>query len=222
MSRRRTLGPSRLGTLLLLVGCFTVLGGTFAAGILAGRSWPRLVPALGPGALARRDIAAPRGRQADTRGGERTRAVEPAPVLTFYQELTAPLTAPPPPAPKPKTERKTPPPAAEPSPIQSIGETDAATRSSDSPPAALREQAAPATTSRFTVQVGAFNVRAQADALRTTLAAAGYDAYVTEAEGPSGTRYRVRVGSFASRDDASRAAERLGAERKLATYVTTR
>jgi cell division protein FtsN len=40
---------------------------------------------------ADRDLGAPRAR-------DRARAAEPRPALTFYQELTAPLTAPPPPA----------------------------------------------------------------------------------------------------------------------------
>jgi len=34
-------------------------------------------------------------------------------------------------------------------------------------------------------------------------------------------RYRVRVGSFKARVEADRVAERLRAERSLATYVTT-
>lgn len=74
---------------------------------------------------------------------------------------------------------------------------------------------------RYTVQVGAFNGREPADALRARLAAAGFDAYVAENQGGPGARYRVRVGSYATRDEARRVVERLGAQR-LSAYVTTR
>src|SRR5262249_59926831 len=48
----------------------------------------------------------PRGGT-ESRLADRTKVVEPAPVLPFYQELTAPLTSPPP-ASKPKPDRSKP------------------------------------------------------------------------------------------------------------------
>jgi cell division protein FtsN len=66
--------------------------------------------------------------------------------------------------------------------------------------------------------VGAYKTRQPAEALRASLAAAGHDAYVVEAEGAGGARYRVRVGSFPTRQAAVDAVARLGGE----GYVTTR
>jgi cell division protein FtsN len=75
---------------------------------------------------------------------------------------------------------------------------------------------------RFTVQVAAYNVKPLAEALRTTLAAAGHDARVVEGDPSRGVRYRVQVGAFSTREAAKEAAARLAAERSLPTFVTTR
>lgn len=87
--------------LFVLLGVLTILAVTFAAGTYAGRIWatrPHVVAAVSP---AERE---PARRGSDTRA---SRLAEPAPRLTFYQELTAPLTAPPPP---PKPAKTSPPP----------------------------------------------------------------------------------------------------------------
>jgi cell division protein FtsN len=75
---------------------------------------------------------------------------------------------------------------------------------------------------RFTVQVGAFKARAQAEALRARLAERGQEASVGEVAAGGVTQYRVWVGTYATREAAQDAASRLGAERRLSTYVTTR
>ena len=55
--------------------------------------------------------------------------------------------------------------------------------------------------------------------MRQQLASSGLDAYVaTLTEGHA--RYRVRVGTFKSRDDATAAAERLRGSRSLNVFVT--
>jgi cell division protein FtsN len=82
------------------------------------------------------------------------------------------------------------------------------------------EPAAPAP--RFTIQVGAYRTREQAEAVQLRLAGAGYAAYVAEFDGSPNSRFRVRVGTFISREEARPIAERLAAERKSPTYVTTR
>jgi cell division protein FtsN len=74
----------------------------------------------------------------------------------------------------------------------------------------------------FTVQVGAYKARPPAEALRATLVAAGHDADVVESASGGETRFRVRVGAFATRDAARAAAARLSAERTLSTFVTPR
>jgi cell division protein FtsN len=70
--------------------------------------------------------------------------------------------------------------------------------------------------------VGAYRDRSPAEALRSSLVAAGHDAYILETDAAGPARYRVRVGSFSTRQAAIDAATRLGSERQVATYVTTR
>ena len=208
-ARRR---GSRAGTFLVLCGTVGVLSATFVAGVWTGRNWPVLVgparaPAAGPAAARR---AAP----------ERPKAADTLPALTFYDELKAPLTAPPPPV---KPTRPSRPPAElvrRDEPTEAAA--PAAARPPDLPPAAAPPGAAPEGGSRFTVQVGAYNARTPADALRATLVSAGHDARVVEAVTPGGVRYRVHVGAFATRQAAQDAAARLAAERALQTFVNAR
>ena len=184
--------PSRVGTAFVVIGLVTILGTTFGAGVYTGRRWGPPTPAT---AEARRDT------------GERTRPPA-APTLTFYQELTAPLTAPPPPKPvKP------------PKPEDAV--VIASRRPVTVPPAgaSLPEQAG---SGAYTVQVGAYRARPPAEALRATLLAAGHDADVVESHASGETRYRVRVGAFPTAETARTAAARLSAERALSTFVTTR
>ena len=218
VSRRPPPRGSRIGSTLVGLGFVSILSVVFFGGVVAGRHYPKLLPSLGGTAVAKE----PR-RGTDGRLAERGKSVEPAPVLTFYQELTAPLTSPPPAT--RKSERAKPEPArTEPAKAaqaavkassQPAGKTDVAA----TPPAS---SAPAATSARFTVQVGAFKVREQADAIRARLAASGHDAFVADLDSPEATRYRVRVGSYESRDEARRAAERLSATERLATYVTLR
>jgi cell division protein FtsN len=211
----------------VLIGVLTILAVTFAAGTYAGRIW-----------ATRPQVAAvsPPEREAARRGGDiRTRLAEPAPRLTFYQELTAPLTAPPPP---PKPAKSSPPPlltngsgSSKPTLPERSGardgtttaETsvgrDGATAVSNRPPTLRAGLASAATTdARFTIQVAAYRLRPPADALRATLAAAGHDARVVENDAANGVRFRVQIGDFASRDAAREAAARFTGP----TFVTTR
>jgi cell division protein FtsN len=183
---RRPRSRGRLASFFVVLGCLTVLGVAFVLGMVAGRHWPGLLPTVGArSAVAReRETSHPEPRPSERK------STETIPPLTFYKELTAPLT---PRAPGPRPRLATKPPAPDPG----------------------------GTATRYTVQVGAFGARAPAEALRDRLSAAGYDSYVDETEAAA-ARWRVRVGDYASREDARRAAQRLGVERQLATYVTTR
>ena len=177
------------GSFLLVLGCFSVLGTAFMLGVVAAHVWPHF-----PLGLA---SSAPATKAARDRGDRSARALEPGPTLTFYQELTAPLTSPPPAKPpKPARVEKTEPPRAE-----------AARADADG---------------GFTVQVGAYKAREPAEALRARLAAAGLDAYIAEAAGSGVARFRVRVGAFVTREAAREAAARLAAERSVSTFVTAR
>ena len=210
MRRGRRERSSRTGTLLVLSGVVGVLAVTFVAGVWTGRHWPL----LGGAASA---PAAPAEAPAGRRGAAaRPRQTEPLPALTFYHELTAPLTAPPPP-------RKPPRPARPPEPKREADKPEtapppAATLPAAPAPSAVTHAAGPA----FTIQVGAYNARTPADTLRATLAAAGHDARIVEAETPAGVRYRVQVGSFPTREAAKETATRLAAERSLPAFVTPR
>ncbi|PYM41348.1 MAG: hypothetical protein DME12_11855 [Candidatus Rokuibacteriota bacterium] len=190
------------GSFLLVLGCLSVLGTAFMLGVVAAHVWPGF-----PIGLTSSALPAKTGKERSERSA---RAPESTPTLTFYQELTAPLTAPPLPKPlKPaRVER-----AAEPAKTVAAERSDALA-SANAP--------APARDGGFTVQVGAYKTREPAEALRARLAAAGQDAYIVDADGPRGARFRVRVGAFATREAARAAAARLAADRSVPTFVTTR
>ena len=188
----------RLGTLLVLLGCVSLLGVAFTAGLYTGRVGARTPPKKM--LEADKDVGTPRSRDRAARPNE------PQPSLTFYQELTAPLTAPPPVPKNAKPRPAEPAKPPEPSP-------------DGVPPAAVPP--APAA-GDYTVQVGAYKIAGQAEALRATLTAAGWETRVVAAEVADGVRYRVQVGAYPSRDAARAAAVRLAGERSLPTLVTVR
>jgi len=204
MARARRAGMAgpkkrrRIGTILFIIGILAVLGGTFAAGALAGRL------SLKPMSV----VSATRGPE---RAPKPVALPPPQPELTFYRELTAPLTPPPlPPKPAPRAApKKDAAPAEAPSKPEPGAPSDAA-------------QVPRAEAGRYTVQVGSYNVRAQAEALRARLAAAGHEAYVAEGDAGGVTRYRVRIGAFTTMEEARQAAGWLGTQAQVATYVTTR
>lgn len=74
-----------------------------------------------------------------------------------------------------------------------------------------------ATQGRFTVQVGAYGTRAEADRNANRLKTRGVDARVVEAEGRF--KFRVRVGRYATRAEATAAANKLKAQ-KIEAFVT--
>jgi cell division protein FtsN len=232
--RRPAKRSSGAAGLFVLIGILTILAVTFAAGTYAGRIW-----ATRPHHVA---SVTPAEREPARRGGDtRASRLPEAPRLTFYHELTAPLTAPPPP---PKPAKTSPPPlvtntastsrpsmpermtkpipeakVAHDAAVESSVARDGATTVSHRPPTSQAGLAALATTStRFTIQVAAYRQRPQAEALRSTLAAAGHDARVVENDAANGVRYRVQVGDFASRDAARDAATRFNGP----TFITTR
>ena len=62
---------------------------------------------------------------------------------------------------------------------------------------------------RFVVQVGAFADEAKSREVRTKLEKAGFKTYTHVADTKEGKRTRVRVGPFASRDEADKAASKI-------------
>ena len=189
------------GSFLLVLGCLSVVGTAFMLGVVAAHVWPGF-----PFGVASSAVSAKTGKD---KGDRSARAPESMPTLTFYQELTAPLTAPPPARPsRPARVERTEPPRADTTERSDVPAAGSA-------PAAGRD-------GRFAVQVGAYKAREPAEALRARLAAAGHDAYIVEADGTGAARFRVRVGAFATREAAREAAARLAAERSVPTFITTR
>src|SRR2546427_770130 len=133
-------GRSSSGTarLLVLVGILTVLGATFGVGVYTGRIWSARAAVVAAHAPETEPA-----RRGPGRGGRLPEA--PAPQLTFYRELTAPLTAPPPP---PRPAKTAPPPlvTVPPRPGEQADTLGAATRA---PTSGARDSA----TTRFTVQI---------------------------------------------------------------------
>ena len=120
-------------------------------------------------------------------------------------------------------------PAGAPAKVQVFedGETAAIARRAATPlkaatrPAA-REPAAKAETSGaagFRVQIVSVSSRSEADAEAARLSRRGFSVRVEPGTGPKGTIYRVRVGPFASREEAERASQRLAAEGRRGAWI---
>lgn len=71
----------------------------------------------------------------------------------------------------------------------------------------------------FTVQVGAFRERANAERLRQRLNAAYSPIFIQPFDSPDGTFYRVRVGKITGEDETRQYAARLHAKEDFATFV---
>ncbi|MRD46404.1 SPOR domain-containing protein [Caenimonas koreensis DSM 17982] len=109
---------------------------------------------------------------------------------------------------EPKPESKPDAKAAEPKPAPKVddGAKARALLEGKTPAAAVP---AAAESGRFVVQVGAFADAALAQETRRKVEKAGLKTYTNVAETKDGKRIRVRVGPFATRDEAVRAAEKI-------------
>lgn len=85
-------------------------------------------------------------------------------------------------------------------------------------PAAPPPVAAPAP-GHVAIQVGAFGESEAAEALAQRLREVGYSVYVTPGATAGQARWRVRVGPFASREQAEELAGKLKREQRLPTWV---
>ena len=196
----------------VVAAAVVILGLTFTLGMLVGRQWARPGPQVATVETSKKGPVAARRIGLGEVESDKPKGLQDK--LTFYQTLTAPLgpaTSQAQAKAKPEDKSK---PEARPKPdAKPAAEVAAAVE--DKPTAA---DGAP----EWTVQVGAFKNRKQADAVQQGLIGAGFPAQVSALTADDGqARYRVRVGSFKARGEAERVAERLRAERSLATYVTT-
>jgi cell division protein FtsN len=207
-----------------------ILGLTFVLGLLVGRQWAHqsasAAPAPSVSEAARRAAAPPPAR----RGGIAAdimadRAPESTEKLTFYQTLTEPLDGPGAPRPESKPVTVRAPAAAPAAPAPAPPAPASSAPAVVALPPIAGKAAAPISSvpspSAWTIQVGAYKTRRQADDLRRHLAASGLDAYVASVAAKTGqARFRVRVGAYRTREEAAAAAERIRAERSLTTFVT--
>ena len=249
--RRAGGGPGLGQWVVLGGAVMVILALTFALGLLVGRQWARGSAVAGsPSAseAARKASTPPPRRGGIAAETTADRPPESTEKLTFYQTLTEPLaavgqpkpeakavtvkvSAAPTPEPKPTAVKVSAPSAA---PAASATAPGAATTVSlppapgkgapaaaePAPPAAAPAASVPAA-SPWTVQVGAFKNRRQAEETRQQLAAAGLDAYVAgQAVQDGQPRFRVRVGTYRTREEAALAAERIRAQRSLTAFVT--
>ena len=192
----------------LLLAAIVILALTFTLGVLVGRQWggrPAEVADGGrkPAALTRRalsEVEAERPREM----GEK---------LTFYQTLTAPL-GPTGQSSRARAEERGVAPAPAPAPAPAL----------TAPPSALAAVATPAAAAppvMWTVQVGAFRSRQQADGVQRRLAEAGFPAVLSTVALEDGqSRYRVRVGGARSRGEAEQLAQQVRARVSVTTLVT--
>jgi DedD protein len=86
-------------------------------------------------------------------------------------------------------------------------------------PAPPRAAPTPPAAAKIAVQVAALSTPAAAEELQVRLIKDGFTAYVMPVTTVSGIVHRVRVGPYASRDDAQRAVERLRSAGHKATIV---
>jgi cell division septation protein DedD len=114
---------------------------------------------------------------------------------------------------------------ARPEPTSPEPETPAATQPAPAAAAPARPApqkppavAAPPPAGHIAVQVGAFGARDAAESLRVRLEKAGFPAYLAPSA-QAGDPWRVRVGPYPSRDEATRVARRLEQGQKLPIWV---
>jgi DedD protein len=241
--RRMGSGPGTGQWVMLGGAVLVILVLTFALGLLVGRQWAR--PSMSMSAAtpsvseAARKAATPPARRSGIAAETMAdRAPESTEKLTFYQTLTEPLPAqsalpkpeakpiaikapatPPASAPAPPAAAPTPPPAAP--PARATSTAASAPSPVSLPPTQAKAGAAAPAGPPWTIQVAAFKHQKQADELRRQLASSGLEAYVANIAGQSGqAHFRVRIGTFKSREDAAAAADRLRAQRSLSAFVT--
>jgi cell division septation protein DedD len=229
MKRERRGGGlfQRLG---LVLAALVILTLTFTLGVLVGRQWGARPSQLVVAEAPRKPVGLTRRGLGEVEA-DRPRDIQEK--LTFYQTLTAPL------GPtgqsgrarseersRPQTSPTASPPASAPptaptapaAPAVSAVPAGATPASSAASAAGVAGAASP---SAWSVQVGAFKSRQQADGVQKRLTDAGFPAVLSTVALDDGQpRYRVRVGGVRSRGEAEQLAQQVRARLPLATLVT--
>ena len=212
----------------LLVAGIVVLGAVFVLGVLVGKKL----------AGSQRNDRAPDLLSALDQKSAALERARAAPTLTFQEELTADGGAARAAAPKPAVEKK--PDAATKSAeakaeaAKALGDKRPETTSKPADAGAIAVRTAPATATAaaakasdgtvpsgaFTLQLGASQNRDDAERMVSRLREKGYAPYIVTAEVPGkGTFYRVRMGSFPTREAAGRYLEDFKRETKTEAFV---
>ncbi len=206
----------------LLAAGIVVLGAVFTLGVLVGQKLagsqrtdraPDLLSALDQKSAAL----------------ERARA---APALTFQEELTADAgnaqaaaKAKPEAVAKaeaPKAGEKKPETSPKPADAGAIATRTAPPATPAAAPAAAKPPSGAVPGGAFTLQLGASPNREDAERMVSRLREKGYAPYITTTEVPGkGTYYRVRMGSFATREAATRYLEDFKRETKTEAFVAS-
>jgi len=119
-----------------------------------------------------------------------------------------------------------------PSPAVQKPESPPVVRSSESPGAATKPKTvqsthspaiqSPAVGGVFAVQLGSFHQTERARMFLEKLVGRGYQPYIINSAMPDGTRtYRVRIGRFATREDAMNLAAKIEKAEKISVFVTS-
>ena len=133
--------------------------------------------------------------------------VRPAPPMIIETAQPEPQTVPPP-APRPEPQTAAPPAAAVPAPQPAAPPAAAASKPAATAAAAAAKASQDAA-GRFVVQVGAFADDATVRQTRQKVEKLGLKTYTQEVSTDAGKRVRVRVGPFATRDEASQVLNKL-------------
>jgi cell division protein FtsN len=180
-----------------------------------------------PANLAQADPSrtAARGNQAtNLSAGQSIAHAQPATDADDEREDAQPATRPAEPV-ETKAEQPSPEPAPTSTPVPATPQPAAPAPEVTSAPAesarAKSEEKSSAPGGKFTLQVGSYNVAAEAEARASSLKASGVEARVAEVEIPKrGTWYRVQAGRFASREEAERGGRQLREKGLAASYLT--
>lgn len=217
-------GGGLLQRLGLLLAAVVILALTFTLGVLVGRQWGgrAATPAALTAEGGKKPAAGAPRRGLTEADADRPREIQEK--LTFYQTLTAPL-GPVGQSSRARAEDRSRPsasPAASASPPGAPGAPAAPTPAPPAPSIAGIPSATPtAAAGGWSVQVGAFRSRQQADGVQRQLTDAGFPAVLTTVALDDGqARYRVRVGGPRSRPEAEQLAQQVRARLPLTTLVT--
>lgn len=200
----------------LVMAALAILALTFTLGILVGRQWGGRGAPAPTAAVEATKMPSVVTRRSGLTESEGDRPREAQEKLTFYQTLTAPM------GPTGSSARARA--AADRSRASGSPSVSAPAATAVSAPAVTDAASAPVatpTSASWSVQVGAFRSRQQADGIQKQLVEAGFPVFQSAvAAGDGQPRYRVRVGGARSRDEAVRLAERVRARVRVTTFVT--